>query len=140
MVEYIRCFAGIAQSVEQLIRNQQVACSSHVSSSKEAGPLWSGFPLFEKSPRFLKKAGPKTFLPREAARCIDLARRRAGEGFELTETFQFFFEKAGPKLSCPAPWDGLILTSVPRGRNVPITENLKTSHKAFCLFILTLNS
>ena len=26
-------FAGIAQSVEQLIRNQQVACSSHVSSS-----------------------------------------------------------------------------------------------------------
>ena len=27
-------FAGIAQPVEQLIRNQQVACSSHVSSSK----------------------------------------------------------------------------------------------------------
>ena len=27
-------YAGIAQSVEQLIRNQQVACSSHVSSSK----------------------------------------------------------------------------------------------------------
>ena len=26
--------AGIAQPVEQLIRNQQVACSSHVSSSK----------------------------------------------------------------------------------------------------------
>ena len=26
-------YAGIAQSVEQLIRNQQVACSSHVSSS-----------------------------------------------------------------------------------------------------------
>ncbi len=29
-----RVYAGIAQSVEQLIRNQQVACSSHVSSSK----------------------------------------------------------------------------------------------------------
>ena len=28
-----REYAGIAQSVEQLIRNQQVACSSHVSSS-----------------------------------------------------------------------------------------------------------
>ena len=28
-----RLSAGIAQSVEQLIRNQQVACSSHVSSS-----------------------------------------------------------------------------------------------------------
>ena len=27
-------YAGIAQSVEQLIRNQQVACSSHVSSSR----------------------------------------------------------------------------------------------------------
>ncbi len=27
-------FAGIAQLVEQLIRNEQVACSSHVSSSK----------------------------------------------------------------------------------------------------------
>ncbi len=26
-------FAGIAQLVEQLIRNEQVACSSHVSSS-----------------------------------------------------------------------------------------------------------
>ena len=26
-------YAGVAQPVEQLIRNQQVACSSHVSSS-----------------------------------------------------------------------------------------------------------
>ena len=35
-VEYnFRCiFAGVAQSVEQLIRNQQVACSIHVFSSK----------------------------------------------------------------------------------------------------------
>ena len=31
-----RSFAGIAQSVEQLIRNQQVACSSHVSSSNQS--------------------------------------------------------------------------------------------------------
>ena len=27
--------AGIAQSVEQLIRNQQVVCSSHITSSKK---------------------------------------------------------------------------------------------------------
>ena len=27
--------AGIAQSVEQLIRNQQVVCSSHIASSKK---------------------------------------------------------------------------------------------------------
>ena len=32
-------YAGIAQSVEQLIRNQQVACSSHVSSSKKKDTL-----------------------------------------------------------------------------------------------------
>ena len=30
--------AGIAQSVEQLIRNQQVVCSSHITSSKK---LWN---------------------------------------------------------------------------------------------------
>ena|GEM_PF-3975161 len=29
----ITAFAGIAQSVEQLIRNQQVVCSSHIASS-----------------------------------------------------------------------------------------------------------
>ncbi len=29
--------AGIAQSVEQLIRNQQVVCSSHITSSKRPG-------------------------------------------------------------------------------------------------------
>ena len=28
--------AGIAQSVEQLIRNQQVVCSSHIASSKKS--------------------------------------------------------------------------------------------------------
>ena len=31
--------AGVAQSVEQLIRNQQVVCSSHITSSRNA--LWS---------------------------------------------------------------------------------------------------
>ena len=30
-------FAGVAQSVVQLIRNQQVACSSHVTSSNNKG-------------------------------------------------------------------------------------------------------
>ena len=28
--------AGVAQSVEQLIRNQQVVCSSHITSSKSS--------------------------------------------------------------------------------------------------------
>ena len=31
---YSNLVAGIAQLVEQLIRNQQVACSSHVTSSR----------------------------------------------------------------------------------------------------------
>ena len=30
---YIVAFAGVAQSVVQLIRNQQVVCSSHITSS-----------------------------------------------------------------------------------------------------------
>ena len=29
----VELYAGIAQSVEQLIRNQQVVCSSHITSS-----------------------------------------------------------------------------------------------------------
>ena len=36
MVSFIllqKKYAGIAQSVEQLIRNQQVVCSSHITSS-----------------------------------------------------------------------------------------------------------
>ena len=32
--------AGVAQSVEQLIRNQQVMCSSHTTSSKKHRKLW----------------------------------------------------------------------------------------------------
>ena len=32
-------YAGVAQSVEQLIRNQQVRCSSHPTSSKSAEVL-----------------------------------------------------------------------------------------------------
>ena len=41
MIEYFSNLknAGIAQPVEQLIRNQQVACSSHVSSSNSKGLL-----------------------------------------------------------------------------------------------------
>ena len=42
------CFenAGIAQSVEQLIRNQQVVCSSHITSSMQKSPetqMFQGF-------------------------------------------------------------------------------------------------
>ena len=39
-----RC-AGVAQSVEQLIRNQQVMCSSHTTSSKKASKA-SAFDAF----------------------------------------------------------------------------------------------
>ena len=34
MLESLGIDAGIAQSVEQLIRNQQVVCSSHIASSR----------------------------------------------------------------------------------------------------------
>ena len=46
-----RSDAGIAQSVEQLIRNQQVVCSSHIASSIK-NPVFSmdtGFFLFLSS-------------------------------------------------------------------------------------------
>ena len=33
----ITAFAGVAQSVVQLIRNQQVVCSSHITSSNTKG-------------------------------------------------------------------------------------------------------
>ena len=41
MIECASCkkCASVAQSVEQLIRNQQVVCSSHITSSRNA--LWS---------------------------------------------------------------------------------------------------
>ena len=32
-------YANVAQSVEQLIRNQQVVCSSHIISSKKAAEI-----------------------------------------------------------------------------------------------------
>ena len=32
-------YAGVAQSVVQLIRNQQVVCSSHITSSKKASSI-----------------------------------------------------------------------------------------------------
>ena len=39
--------AGIAQSVEQLIRNQQVVCSSHITSSIIKSPIvWKTFRLW----------------------------------------------------------------------------------------------
>ncbi len=40
--------AGIAQSVEQLIRNQQVVCSSHITSSRnDRGKNLRSFLLFK---------------------------------------------------------------------------------------------
>ena len=39
-------FAGVAQPVEQLIRNQQVRCSSHPTSSKKEGTTESRAFLF----------------------------------------------------------------------------------------------
>ena len=46
MLQEKNYYAGIAQSVEQLIRNQQVACSSHVSSSNPRQDLLTGiFPF-----------------------------------------------------------------------------------------------
>ena len=39
-------FAGIAQSVEQLIRNQQVVCSSHITSSKKRDTTLSCLSFF----------------------------------------------------------------------------------------------
>ena len=42
-------FAGVAQSVVQLIRNQQVVCSSHITSSiKNPDAIASGFFIFRK--------------------------------------------------------------------------------------------
>lgn len=38
--------AGIAQSVEQLIRNQQVVCSSHIASSKKHPKIFDFEVLF----------------------------------------------------------------------------------------------
>ncbi len=42
----INKYAGVAQSVVQLIRNQQVACSSHVTSTKKRR-------AYEEARRFL---------------------------------------------------------------------------------------
>ena len=40
-------FAGVAQSVVQLIRNQQVVCSSHITSSIRAESIFAlGFYFF----------------------------------------------------------------------------------------------
>ena len=60
VAEYVQC-ATVAQLVEQLTRNEQVACSNQVSSSKEKSPK-SGFVpsflgifLFIAVLRFLEK-------------------------------------------------------------------------------------
>ena len=41
----VQKFATVAQLVEQLTRNEQVARSNRVSSSKTASRLWGGFPF-----------------------------------------------------------------------------------------------
>ena len=49
MVSFIllqKKYAGIAQSVEQLIRNQQVVCSSHITSSKRTSLRRCPFALY----------------------------------------------------------------------------------------------
>ena len=50
--EVEKTFAGIAQLVEQLIRNQQVVCSSHITSSKF------------RSKAFIKKEKPEKGVKR----------------------------------------------------------------------------
>ena len=59
-----RFFAGIAQSVEQLIRNQQVACSSHVSSSKPRQDLLAGLlrPEAGKGELLVKSSAPALYI------------------------------------------------------------------------------
>ena len=39
--------AGVAQSVVQLIRNQQVVCSSHITSSKKSTLRLTSFAFYE---------------------------------------------------------------------------------------------
>jgi hypothetical protein len=38
----MRSFAGVAQSVEQLIRNEKVGCSIHLSGTKQQKPTPTG--------------------------------------------------------------------------------------------------
>ena len=59
--------AGIAQSVEQLIRNQQVVCSSHISSSKVGRGKFPRLFCFKKR-RIQKAAGKSQNLA--LARCF----------------------------------------------------------------------
>ena len=48
-IEYNIQVAGVAQSVVQLIRNQQVVCSSHITSSKKALVFYRSFFLVKKT-------------------------------------------------------------------------------------------
>ena len=72
--------AGIAQSVEQLIRNQQVVCSSHITSSR-----W-------KSPEMLiKQAFPgiiRTAQQAQDGEITKMRRQKAGEdGTQVGKTW-----------------------------------------------------
>ena len=68
-------FAGVAQSVVQLIRNQQVVCSSHITSStKNPDAIASGFFIVKRKPPAVLVV-PKSFsfaqfpLRRQAPPC-----------------------------------------------------------------------
>ena len=79
MIEYFSNLknAGIAQPVEQLIRNQQVMCSSHTTSSmkKPEISVVSGFFILE-------------------AIADDLSRRQAGQQDKLKSCLAAAFQKS----------------------------------------------
>ena len=50
----ITAVAGVAQSVEQLIRNQQVVCSSHITSSILSQDAFVSWDFLSGSPRSRK--------------------------------------------------------------------------------------
>jgi hypothetical protein len=54
----MRSFAGVAQSVEQLIRNEKVGCSIHLSGTKQQKPTPAGLAFcFAQSPKRRGVAG-----------------------------------------------------------------------------------
>ena len=58
MVSFIllqKKYAGIAKSVEQLIRNQQVVCSSHITSSNRGKPWLAPVSVSKKSFRHAER-------------------------------------------------------------------------------------
>ena len=85
MIECASCkkYASVAQSVEQLIRNQQVVCSSHIASSKKACNLKNYrlfsllrdlFPCIRRPPN-----APIAVFPKKSARA-------AGENVDVHKT------------------------------------------------------